>query len=391
MCGCGLPLTLAILDQQRRIIPPQFAYGMESAPVTPLRAGTEWPKSVISNSTLGVCVKFVEQFSGNGIDRIPFPSHGDTRVADAVCELLQLLGAGVLVADPAGRVVYANAQAEHMLGNRVERLLGRSIMEALIEADFDLAGSKYPTLRSPGDSRFVVQVESRRAGYASLEIRISPLPERIAGKGAELYEIYDISDTQRHTRQLLHDATHDPLTGLANRRALTERLAECTRWESSPGAETVLAMLDLDGFKQINDTLGHSAGDEVLQDVARLLQAHTRRADMAVRLGGDEFVVLLIDCGLQESVDLLTAIKEQVDDYRYATDGQEFGLSVSIGVAPIEGAGTTAADLLSRADKACYQAKYAGGNRIVVDSASASSLNRSGARLIAAQSNLLGA
>lgn len=301
----------------------------------------------------------------------PFAKAAGAAKPELVCDLLEFIRPGVLVADAAGRIVYANAQAGQLLDRPVGQLLDRSVTEALIAADFDLAGSRYPALRNGGDGRFVVQLESRRAGSGSLELRVSQLPERVAGPGAELYEIYDVSDSLRQTQQLLHDATHDPLTGLANRRALMERLAECARWESEPGAESVLAMLDLDGFKPINDALGHAAGDEVLQDIARLLQMHTRRADMAVRLGGDEFVVLLIDCGLTEAVGILNAIKEQVDRYRYAADGREFGVTVSIGVTLVEGDGATVADILMRADKACYRAKYAGGNLTVVDSAKA--------------------
>lgn len=288
-------------------------------------------------------------------------------VSGVAGELLQCIRPAVLIADHDGRIAYANPQAEHLLRCPAEQLLGKPIVAALTDADLGPATAVSQKCDADENDRFVVQLTGRRHGTPVVEIRISPLPEPIAGKGMELYEIYDLSDTLRHTRRLLHEATHDPLTGLANRRALTERLAECTRWEPEAGAETVLALLDLDGFKEINDNAGHLAGDEVLQDIARLLQAHIRKADMAVRLGGDEFVLLLIDCGVQEAINLLRTIKDRVDDYRYVADGAEFALTVSIGVACIRHIGTTGTELLERADKACYRAKHAGGNCITVD------------------------
>lgn len=282
--------------------------------------------------------------------------------------ILDLITSGILVSDGAGCVAYMNAQAEDILGRSVGQMMGRPIIDVFINSDYDLVGSEHAaTTSSVFEGKFVVQFETRNTGKRSLEIRIIPLPDDIAGVGGELYEIHDVSESIRHTRQLLHDATHDPLTGLANRRALTERLSQCACWEPETGFECVLAMLDLDGFKQINDACGHLAGDDVLQAVARVLQAHTRKADMTARLGGDEFVVLLIDCGIEEAHRILNSIREAIGSYRYTLDGTEYRISVSIGAACIDRCGIEISQLLRQADKACYSAKYAGGNRIVAE------------------------
>lgn len=282
-------------------------------------------------------------------------------------EILDLIQPGILIADGGGRVVYMNAQAEGIMGRSANQMLGRPIIDAFIDSDYDLVGSEHAGSTSVLDGNFTIQLETRNAGKRSVKIRIIPLPEHIAGAGGELYEIYDVSESIRHTRQLLHDATHDPLTGLENRRALTERLAQCACWEPEPGSESVLAMLDLDGFKRINDVCGHLAGDDVLQAVARVLQAHTRKADLTARLGGDEFVVLLIDCGLEESHRILNSIREAIGAYRYSMGETEFRISVSIGATSIDRCDIEASQLLRQADKACYRAKYAGGNRVVMD------------------------
>jgi diguanylate cyclase (GGDEF)-like protein len=166
--------------------------------------------------------------------------------------------------------------------------------------------------------------------------------------------------------KLRHMVDHDPLTGLLNRRAyeaiLTDHLSRGNRY----GHEGAVMMLDLDEFKQVNDTLGHSAGDELIVRVANALSSRLRDSDTVARLGGDEFAVLLPKGGRAEAETVAVALLDTIRAERSARGrkGRERPVSASIGLAPLAGAEPiTAEQALINADLAMYDAKEAGRNR----------------------------
>jgi diguanylate cyclase (GGDEF)-like protein len=162
-------------------------------------------------------------------------------------------------------------------------------------------------------------------------------------------------------KQLSHQATHDPLTGLANRTLLNERL-ESALGQCSPISSAGLLMLDLDGFKDVNDTLGHPAGDKVLVDVAQRLMGRVREQDLVARLGGDEFALLVE--GVHESTlhDYTERILDSFEDPFTLAYGISVHVTTSIGVRSIDRP-TTSAEALRDADTALYRAKTAGKNQ----------------------------
>jgi diguanylate cyclase (GGDEF)-like protein/PAS domain S-box-containing protein len=169
----------------------------------------------------------------------------------------------------------------------------------------------------------------------------------------------DRADQDSETRRR---ALHDPLTGLANRTYLTQRVEA----ELHTGDDLALLLLDVDRFKLVNDTLGHTAGDELLREVARRLDAVTRHADMVVRLGGDEFVVASVGLG---GVDGAVALAERIVDafaHPFAVAGRDLVLGTSVGVALADEHADSAEALLRNADVAMYRAKESGGGRHVV-------------------------
>jgi diguanylate cyclase (GGDEF)-like protein/PAS domain S-box-containing protein len=178
--------------------------------------------------------------------------------------------------------------------------------------------------------------------------------------------VQDITERRRDEEQLLHLADYDPLTDLYNRRRfreeLEQQLALSRRYETA-GA---LLFLDLDQFKYINDSLGHRTGDQLLESLSSLLRRRLRQTDTVARLGGDEFAILLpqTDAPSAEKVagDLLRAIRDHVQ----IVNGYPVGITASIGVALFPDHGTTAEELLSRADLAMYQAKESGRNGVCV-------------------------
>jgi diguanylate cyclase (GGDEF)-like protein len=158
-------------------------------------------------------------------------------------------------------------------------------------------------------------------------------------------------------------ASLDPLTGLRNRRAMEQDLAEAVQRFVREGQRFGLAMLDLDHFKRINDLLGHEAGDNVLVDFAKLLALHTRKADRCYRYGGEEFVLLMPIPDAHALADIDPSLRLRVErELRAGNDA----VTVSIGAAALR-AGEDWPDWLARADAALYRAKNDGRNRTVLD------------------------
>ncbi|HYF26059.1 MAG TPA: diguanylate cyclase [Baekduia sp.] len=176
----------------------------------------------------------------------------------------------------------------------------------------------------------------------------------------------DLVSREEMEQQLRDLALHDPLTGLANRRLLEDRLElACRRLHRRPGVLAVL-FLDLDGFKAVNDTLGHEAGDRLLVQTAERLRAVVREEDTVARLGGDEFVVVTADLGsLPDAITLAARVVEAID-VPFDLDGGPAQVRASVGLATADGATADGGVLLRDADHAMYLAKRAGGGRVAV-------------------------
>jgi len=172
-----------------------------------------------------------------------------------------------------------------------------------------------------------------------------------------LGQLQDITERKRYEERLQHMADHDPLTGLVNRRSFERALSRHAAGIRRYGATGALLVLDLDGFKHVNDTHGHVAGDELIVSCARALASRLRATDVLARLGGDEFAVLLPHGGQTEAVEVAEAL---VDVVRSAGGTERARVTVSVGVAQFDDIMVTADEVLVRADRAMYEAKAAG-------------------------------
>ncbi len=159
-------------------------------------------------------------------------------------------------------------------------------------------------------------------------------------------------------------ANHDPLTGLVNRRQFEHLLSQI--WDSEGQTVDTLLYLDLDRFKIINDTCGHSAGDKLLRQVSQVLQAQIRHSDTLARLGGDEFAVILYGCPQLHGVALAQKILTSIQEFRFSWHERSFTIGVSIGVVSFNSQQDTLISVLRAADAACYSAKNLGRNQIYV-------------------------
>ncbi|MEO0646703.1 MAG: EAL domain-containing protein, partial [Cyanobacteria bacterium J06650_10] len=189
----------------------------------------------------------------------------------------------------------------------------------------------------------------------------------------EITQEYELADT------LAYQATHDWLTGLVNRYEFDKCLKKITQAIANKEAtnnseanhnkdnQAVLCCIDLDQFKIINDTAGHFAGDRLLVDIANIFQTHIRETDILSRLGGDEFGLILTACSVTQAKKICSAIIASLRAYRFEWKRRKFAIGCSIGMVPIPAEWNEQADLLSRADLACYKAKELGRGRLYID------------------------
>ncbi len=168
------------------------------------------------------------------------------------------------------------------------------------------------------------------------------------------------------TSLLTHQASHDTLTGLVNRREFEARLQRALTRTHEAGIEHALCYMDLDQFKIVNDTCGHVAGDELLRQLTLLMHDRVRDRDTLARLGGDEFGLLLESCQLDAARKIAEQLREMVADFRFIWHDKVFSVGISIGLVPINHPMMTLADIMSAADTACYAAKDGGRNRVQV-------------------------
>ncbi|MDI1230225.1 MAG: EAL domain-containing protein [Methylobacter sp.] len=176
----------------------------------------------------------------------------------------------------------------------------------------------------------------------------------------------DITEARLLSENIAYQASHDALTGLANRSEFDSYIKQAVALAYADNSEHVLCYLDLDQFKVVNDTCGHLAGDELLRQLGELLRTHTRKQDFVARLGGDEFGVLMINCSLNEAFLACENLRDLVKDFRFAWEDRSFTIGVSIGISAINGSSGNAVNLLKEADSACYVAKDNGRNRVHV-------------------------
>jgi diguanylate cyclase (GGDEF)-like protein len=168
------------------------------------------------------------------------------------------------------------------------------------------------------------------------------------------------------TKVISYQASHDTLTGLVNRREFELRLDRALTSAREQARTHALCFIDLDQFKIVNDTCGHSAGDELLRQIALQLRQKVREGDTLARIGGDEFTLLLQNCTLEDAFQVATQLRETLQAFRFVWQNKVFAIAASIGLVAINKGSESVAALLSQADAACYTAKDMGRNRVYI-------------------------
>ncbi|HAW61451.1 MAG TPA: hypothetical protein DCX26_03870 [Pseudomonas sp.] len=277
-------------------------------------------------------------------------------------DLVDTAPIGMLVVDREMRVLQANPAAAALFGCTPAELLGNLPSDRLLESD-----ATTRLLSTPANTP--LELTGRRHDR-EVPLEISCTPFQRYGVRHFLVLLRDISDRLRAEQRLRFLAHFDPLTQLANRRRFDRLLDEEIRRARRAGSPLSVLLADIDHFKRVNDSYGHPFGDECLRQVAAVLAAHCQRAgDVAARYGGEEFVVLLPGLDGPQAAALAESIRRTIAQLSLQHDKQPVPLTISLGVATLAPALTSAEALLAGADAALYQAKHQGRDQVVLAAA----------------------
>lgn len=271
---------------------------------------------------------------------------------------------GMLLVDPDGRIVSANGAFCEMLGWSEQEIVGRVSLELTHPDDRALTDEtrreamRASTPRTSYTKRFV----HRDGRDVWAEVSRSIIEDESGGIWGFVSSVRDLTEERALISQLSHQALHDPLTGLANRALLEDRLQHALERSGRRGPRPAVAMLDLDDFKEVNDTRGHHIGDKLLSALATRLEEVIRAGDTIARFGGDEFCYLVE--GLESEAEVHAVASRILGslDRPFNVDDERFALNASLGIA-LGGEGATAEQLLQAADLALYEAKRRGKGR----------------------------
>ncbi|MDQ7038401.1 MAG: sensor domain-containing diguanylate cyclase [Aquificota bacterium] len=265
--------------------------------------------------------------------------------------LINSLAEGLLVVDPEGRVLEANASACGIFGCSQEELKGNHISALLPDV--------YRELLREGSGRTIpdrIRIRSGKGEEIYISVSVSSYD------GIYILLISDVTKIARYEERLKELAERDHLTGVYNRRAseglLNHELEKAKKYRKPLS----VIMFDIDHFKKINDTYGHQTGDEVLRRLVNLVRKNLRKTDIIARWGGEEFIVLLPGTDLKNAVELAERLRRVVERADFGKVGR---VTVSFGVAGLKEADTVES-IISRVDKAVYRAKRKGRNRVEV-------------------------
>lgn len=281
---------------------------------------------------------------------------------------LQSIGDAVIATDAQGRIESINPVAETLTGWKAVTAKGRPLQEVFQIYDETTADeAENPLANLYGSNReSQTRLKNRDGTEFLIEHSVAPIYLTNGQMRGTVLVARDMTHAYQLARELSWQASHDPLTGLVNRREFERCLQEAVTDAKIRNQHHALCYLDLDQFKIVNDTCGHAAGDQLLRQVTALLKSRVRKTDILARLGGDEFGLLLHQCSLEEGRGVASGLLDSIAAFRFVWEEKTFTVGVSIGVVSININSEDCAVVLSAADTAMYAAKDGGRNRVHV-------------------------
>jgi len=265
---------------------------------------------------------------------------------------LASIGDAVITTDVANTVLYANGAAESLLGYSLDQMQGRVLDQIVVPVSRRKSYNKSLVIQSADGSEVYVDKKESVLKHSDGEL---------SGKVTVLR---DVSVEHKLTEELQHKVNHDSLTGLSNRFNFEQQMEALFECEIAKKQRHAVCFIDLDRFKEVNDTCGHAAGDELLIQIAGAFEDNVRGTDLVARLGGDEFGIVLRNCAKADALQVANRIKEYFQSFYFEYSGHVFPVRCSIGIVDFEPSETDLNSVIKGADTACFDAKKQGRNSI---------------------------
>jgi len=285
---------------------------------------------------------------------------------------LNSIGDAVITTDVEGNVQWLNPVAQRMTGWDLKEAKGKPVGYVFHiineETRIRTENPVYTCLeqkKTVGLANHTVLISKNGEEYG-IEDSAAPIKSNDGEILGVVLVFHDVSEQRRLSSEMKHRATRDALTNLLNRSEFEVKLNRLLHKTHSEHITHALLFIDLDQFKIVNDTCGHSVGDMALKEVSRVLSKTIRSRDVLARLGGDEFGVILEHCDGEHAMRVAQSICDNMDDFRFSCGGRQFRIGASIGLVTISDEWRTSGSIMQAADKACYVAKDAGRNRVHV-------------------------
>ena len=297
-------------------------------------------------------------------------SHDLAAQAEMLRVTLESIGDAVITTDASGNVTWQNPVAETMTGWKSDDATGKPLSQVfniVNEETRQQAINPVSTCLKLGkivglaNHTLLISYDGTEFG---IEDSAAPILDKEGTLLGAVLVFHDVTEQRRLSNEMSYRATHDALTGLVNRVEFETHLQRALLESDENHCENSLMFIDLDQFKLVNDACGHSAGDQLLVKIAKLLASTVRKGDTLARLGGDEFGVILQNCNRDQANDVAQHICTRMDEFRFTHDERKFRIGTSIGLVPLDNRWPDTAAAMQAADFSCYAAKEAGRNRV---------------------------
>jgi len=278
------------------------------------------------------------------------------------------IGEAVIMTDQKARIVFMNPAAERMLICKNNNVLYYSIDDVMKVVDAEGNPLRNP-LHTALEQRLVyldhdAYLQIMDGTIIAIQDSAAPILRNNNELLGGVLVFSDVTEMRSMQKRLGYQASHDPLTGLINRSAFETILQDVVKESVMTAGHSMLVFLDLDHFKHVNDTAGHAAGDELLKQLARLMNARMRASDIVARLGGDEFGLIFRNCSVEYADSLIHEVVNDICKFEFDWKGHTFHVGASAGLVAISDQFTNFNTLLAYADQACYEAKRAGRGQV---------------------------
>jgi len=284
---------------------------------------------------------------------------------------LHSIADAVITTDSTGNIDYMNRVAEHLSGWSLEKSLGYPVQSIFRIIDQETREPQHKLAEaclndSISINKSTTTLIAQDGTEREIECSMSPIKTSADLTDGMVIVFHDETDRRRMEHMIKHQASHDSLTGLLNRNEFVRQLNDHIFDARDSGRIHIACYLDLDRFKLVNDTAGHSAGDEMLTEITRLINGCIRSGDIIARLGGDEFGLILQNCSIESARHITQNIIDKIATYKLEWEGETFNIGVSIGLTTIDSNTLNSTEATRQADMACYTAKDHGRNRAYV-------------------------